>query len=596
MNKNDIEELGPSTTRRRFLRASIIGGAAGVVTSLPFATDAALAAQAWDNEVDVVVVGSGVSGLVAAVTAAAAGASVVIIEKAPVVGGTTAKSDGGYWIPNNRFMREKGIVDNRADAVAFMARCARPQLYKPGATTMGLPEREFRLLEAYYDNGSKAVEFLDQIGALKSNMFVPWPDYAELVQENKAPRGRALCSMQADGTYGRGRELVRQLKAWVDGKKIPVLLRNRATGLVRNDNGEVVGLQVRDKEGHLSAIRARKGVIFGSGGFGQNPELLLNYQPAPIFGACAVPGAEGDFVKIGQKVGAKLGNMAGSWHVEVLLEQAIEVRSMPRVIVQPPGDSMILVNKHGKRVVGEKRNYHDRTQSHFVWDPQECDYPNKLLFMVYDSRTAELFAGNYPLPPPGAAESYVISAPSLEELGSAIQSRLNQLSGKIGEIHLTDSFAQALQMTIGDFNRYAKAGVDEQFGRGSQPYDRDWDAIYSSVPRTDTSWKAGGYPNPTLHPIQAKGPYFAIIVAASTLDTNGGPVINPFGQVLDAEDQPIPGLYGAGNCIASPAAQAYWGGGTTVGSGLVFGYLAGNHAASASVKQAETPTSAVAKT
>src|SRR5690606_8759504 len=108
--------------------------------------------------------------------------------------------------------------------------------------------------------------------------------------------------------------------------------------------------------------------------------------------------------------------------------------------------------------------------------------------------------------------------------------------------------------------------------RGETPNENAWQfAVVKPV--------ANRYPNKTLHPIASDGPYYAVILGAGTLDTKGGPITNADGQVLDADRKPIPGLYGAGNCVASPAAQAYWGGGGTIGPAMTFGYLAGTAAA-----------------
>ena len=85
----------------------------------------------WDQEIDVLVAGSGIGGLGTAVIAAHHGARVAVVEKAAQLGGTTAKSAGYMWIPNNRYLRESGRHDPRPEALRYMARLARPRLYDP---------------------------------------------------------------------------------------------------------------------------------------------------------------------------------------------------------------------------------------------------------------------------------------------------------------------------------------------------------------------------------------------------------------------------------------------------------------------------------
>jgi hypothetical protein len=95
-----------------------------------------------------------------------------------------------------------------------------------------------------------------------------------------------------------------------------------------------------------------------------------------------------------------------------------------------------------------------------------------------------------------------------------------------------------------------------------------------------------------MWPISDTGPYYAALVTGGTLDTKGGPKVSPEGQVLDDTGTTIPGLYGVGNCVASPSAQAYWAGGATLGPIIAMAYRAASAAHHESAKPTAAPTSA----
>ena len=72
------------------------------------------------EEYDVIVVGSGAAGMVAALTAAHQGLSAVVIEKAAHFGGSTARSGGGVWIPNNEILKRDGVTDTKEAASTYL--------------------------------------------------------------------------------------------------------------------------------------------------------------------------------------------------------------------------------------------------------------------------------------------------------------------------------------------------------------------------------------------------------------------------------------------------------------------------------------------
>jgi hypothetical protein len=117
---------------------------------------------------------------------------------------------------------------------------------------------------------------------------------------------------------------------------------------------------------------------------------------------------------------------------------------------------MFMVSKNGVRVVNEKRNYNDRTEAHLTYDPNNAEFPNQLLFIIYDQRTAELYAGAHPLPATPSGAPYVIEGASLDELASNIGARLERIRAHIGSVRLSADFALKLQQSFDRFNGYAK--------------------------------------------------------------------------------------------------------------------------------------------
>jgi len=582
-------ERANGVSRRDFL--GLAGAAGAALAASACATVAAkpggAEAPPFDHETDVVVVGTGASGAVAAVYAHAGGAQVLMLEKGPVFGGTTAKSGGVYWIPNHPIERERGLKEPRDVTLRAMCRASYPVLFDARKERFGLPPNEYELIETFYDRGADAVVGLEKLGALvtmPADVLVgPMPDYFEPPDTVKIV-DRRYWARKPDGTFGLGDEMVRQLKSALESRKVPVLMGHRAVRFIVNAKSEIAGVEAEKLGGAVVRIRARRGVVFASGGFTHNPELVRNFQPGPIFGGCAVPTNEGDFVRMSESLGAKLGHMQSAWRAQVVLEQALQFSSTPDDVFMPPGDSMILVNRLGVRVVDEKANYNERTRVHYAWDPVRHEWINLLLFMVFDQRTAELFAGRFPLPPAGTSAPYVLTAPTLAELGKALDARLESLGDRTGFVRLDPGFAKKLPATIARWNALSTRGVDEDFHRGERLYDRDWHAKIWSFANPGTK-HALDQKNVTMHAFSARGPYHAIILAAGTLDTNGGPVINRRAQVLDAAGRPIAGLYGAGNCIASPTGPYYYAGGGTLGPAVTFGCIAGEGAAQESVKE-----------
>lgn len=546
----------------------------------------AAASDATATETDVIVVGTGASGYAAAVAAARGGASVVMLEVAETVGGTSYRSSGGYWIPNNRSQRERGTTMERDATLKHMASLSYPDQFDPEAERLGLPEHEYALITTYYDNATNVIDELDDAGILGSTqMDYPnrpdgMPPYYETAYDatagtvlgarvdefsaEQASNPSADTMRKLGGRQGDGADLIGQFAAAAERLGVEVRVEHRVDGLISNDAGEIVGVTASTPQGPIS-LAARKGVVFATGGFSHNPELAERYLRGPIVGSCSVATAQGDFIGLALGVGAEIGNVGEAWWTQLPVELVKSIGDAPELISFINGASSMLVNASGARVVNEKKMYNERGKVHFVRDA-DGGFPNRFLFLVYDEAVAQDandWPARWPIPPAGVEVDYVIKGETLEELEANIARRLSDLREDVAGFTLNDDFAAGLGAAIERFNGFATAGVDADFGRGNMSNQH-----YDPPPRA-------GLPNGSMAPLRAVGPYYAMILGAATLDTKCGPKIDTQGRVLRADGTPIPGLYGAGNCIASPAGAAYWGGGSTLGPAIVYGTLAG---------------------
>ncbi len=529
-------------------------------------------ATVFDEEFDIVIVGGGGVGLAAACFSAWLGNEVLVLEKAPELGGTTKKAAFWYWVPNNEPMRAMGLVDKKEDCIRYMARLSRPEVYDTDHPRFGMSQWEYDACAAIFDNASKATELLSAKGALEYRHCPGVPDYWAELPENKAPTGRVLVTKQARELMSDGGvHAVRTMAEAAKRAGVDIRTGRRVQRVIVNEAGRVIGVDADSADGETGRFKARKAVIFATGGFTHDADLRKNHLSAPVFGGCAAVTNEGDFVHIGSAAGASLRNMNYAWMCPVVFEKAVNKDPSLIGTFSPSGDSMIYVDKKGRRVTNEKLAYNELAQAFFQWDPVNSEYPNLILIAIWDQRSQDNSAsdeyGRF-IVPKGTDDSHVIKGRTWEALVNNIRKRLKQYAGETGNLKLSPDFAKNLKTTVSRFNGFARRGKDDDFHRG----ERQVELLFNGP----TAQKTGK--NPTMYPISTKGPYYAALLTGGNLDTKGGPATNADGQVLNAIGEPIPGLYGAGNCVASASARAYWAGGATLGPYMAFAYLAANSA------------------
>ena len=556
-------------------------------------------------ECDVLVVGSGASGMAAAVTAATHGLRVVVVEKEPRFGGTTARSGGWLWIPGTSLARSWGINETPDMARTYLE-------HEAGASF------DRARVDAFIENGPKAVDFFLSKTVVRFDMPMVFPDYhAEAPGGTQG--GRSMVARPFDGRelgphiktlgpalpeltvfgmmLGSGKEIVHFMRAtrslqsaWYVTKRLArhfvQVMRYGRGMLLTNGNalagrlaksafdagvelwlsspvtqlvikGGAVRGAVVDRNGQKTTITARKGVVLACGGFPHDiarrkqlfphaPTGHEHLSPGPV-------GNTGDGLRLGEAAGGQVDTSlphAAAWvPVSQTTRKDGSKGVMPHFIDRAkPG--VIAVTRAGRRFANEGSSYHDFVQAMVA----ACQGQQEVCaYLICDHRTLRKYGlgcvAPFPLPIGRHLRTgYLLRASTLRELAAK-----------------TGIDAATLESTVAEYNVAARDGKDPTFGKGTKAYNRyQGDALNT--------------PNPCVTPL-GKGPYYAIKVVVGDLGTYAGLKTDVYSRVLDAVGQPIPGLYAVGNDIASIMGGNYPGAGITLGPALTFGHVAGCHLA-----------------
>ncbi|MGB0101614.1 MAG: 3-oxosteroid 1-dehydrogenase, partial [Nocardioides sp.] len=540
------------------------------------------------ESVDVVVVGAGAAGMSAALAATKRGRDTVLLEKSSYFGGSTARSGGGVWIPGNYALKKARQDDPLENS----------KLYLDSIVGDVVPKVR---RDTYLDRGAEVMDFIKANTPVR---FTWVPDYADYHPEQPGgrPKGRTVEPIPMDARF-LGDELERlhppytkapanMIVTQADFRKISLglrtvrgpltmlkvsvkrmvslLLRRRMyamgnaiaiglrKGLLDSDvpvhydtelrdlvieDGRVVGVRVL-RDGVETVVRARRGVVLGSGGFERNGELREKYLPQPTSADWST-GSQfntGGGLLAGVAAGAAADLLDDAWW-----GPTIPLPGRPWFCLAErnlPGS--IIVNSAGERFMNEALPYVEAV--HEIYRGEATGVGHVPAWMVIDQRYRNryVFAGLMPRQPfPGRWYK------------NGVVKRADTLEALAEEIGVPPG---ALAETVSRFNGFAGTGVDEDFHRGESAYDK-----YYSDPTVK--------PNPSLHAID-EAPFYAVKIVPGDLGTKGGLVTDEHGRVVRPDGSAIGGLYAAGNVSSAVMGHTYPGPGGTIGPALVFGYLA----------------------
>lgn len=565
------------------------------------------ATQGWPapTTCNLLVVGSGASGLAAAVTAAHHGLTVIVVEKEPVFGGATAWSGGWMWVPGNPLARRAGIHEDpqqprtylknelgaRYDAAridAFLDHCGAMVDFFERHTALqfvagnAIPDIHGRVPGAATQGHQVAAAPLDgrELGALihrlrrtmRETSFIGMPimagaDLGAFLSMTRSPRAllhvarRVARHLWDLAVHGRAMQLVNGValigRLAKSAEQLGVhLVESAPARRLLLEDGQVRGAVVAHGADEVE-IRATHGVVLAAGGFPNDVQRRKALFPRTPTGRehLALPpeSCNGDGITLGESAGGSLATDLASpaaWAPVSKVPHADgSIGHFPHIIDRgKPG--LIGVLADGRRFVNEADGYYDYTAAMLAAVPEGQEVASWLICDHRFQRRYGLgFAKPFPVPlAPCLRSGYLKRGATIEALAQAC-----------------GIAPRGLAQTLRDFNEHARRGEDPAFGRGSTPYNRkQGDARHG--------------PNPCVAPIE-HGPFYAVKVLPGSFGTFAGLRTDAHAQVLAHDGRPITGLYAVGTDMASIMGGFYPSGGINLGPALTFGYIAGRHAA-----------------
>jgi 3-oxosteroid 1-dehydrogenase len=543
--------------------------------------------SSWDEEADVVILGSSPGSLVASAFSCDNRLSVILLEKGEKFGGGAAYSAGQVWIPNNHHEKERSLLDSREEAIEYLtsisagrgSREAIETYVDAGPEMLKYIEEntclKFDIIEGHADyyfqrggiKGGKAngrylaapliyarEELGDTAALVRTSPIFPLPvSWAEFRKWGEVPSAKTfdfelIASRKRGDVRGFGGALIAWLvKATILDRKIRALLSTRAVEFIVSDEKIVTGVAAIHGGDRMN-FRARKGVILGTGGFEWNAELCRQNIPGPETHPTTPPTNEGDGLLMARELGAATALMD-----QYLCRPSIRIpgeehlgkplyRHVNREDCLPHS---VIVNKQGFRFANETFSEELSHNGMRRLDLKAQTYPNVPAYLIFDQDYKDRY--HLQSVAPNDYPEWLMRADTIE--GLARKAGIN---------------AENLKSTVDRFNEFARRGVDPDYSRGGTAYDR---SAGDSVEK-----------NPVLGPIE-RPDFYAVELAVANGGTLGGVVVNKSAQVMDVRGKPIIGLYACSNVVAQLALGQGYNSGVPIGQSMILGYLAAKHLA-----------------